>query len=71
MNNTEFRTGVIKPVECVKEGWELIKSEYWLLFAITLVGALIGGVTMYVARRDDLRDLLLLSAKDRRQADHI
>jgi len=48
MNNTEFRTGVIKPVECVKEGWELIKSEYWLLFAITLVGALIGGVTMYV-----------------------
>jgi len=48
MQNTEFRIGVIKPVECVKEGWELIKGEYWLLFAITLVGVLIGGFTMYI-----------------------
>ncbi len=48
MQNTEFRTGVIRPVECVKEGWELIKSDYWLLFAIGLVGALLGGVTMYI-----------------------
>lgn len=48
MSPTEFRTGVIKPFECVKEGWELIKSDYWLLFAITLVGAIIGGVTMYI-----------------------
>lgn len=45
---TDFRTGVIRPVECVKEGFELIKSDYWLLFAITLVGGLIGGVTMYI-----------------------
>jgi hypothetical protein len=44
----EFRTGVIKPVECFKEGWEIIKSDYWMLFVITLVGALIGGVSMYV-----------------------
>jgi len=48
MQNTEFRTGVINPVECVKEGFELIKSDYWLLFGITIVGALIGGVTMYI-----------------------
>lgn len=48
MQNTEFRIGVIKPVECVKEGWEFIKQDYWLLFAITLVGVLIGGVTMYI-----------------------
>ena len=48
MTNTEFRTGVIKPVECVKEGFELIKENYWLLFAITLVGGLIGGATMYI-----------------------
>lgn len=44
----EFRTGVIKPVECFKEGWEIIKSDYWMLFVITLVGALIGGVSFYV-----------------------
>jgi hypothetical protein len=44
----EFQTGVIKPIECVKEGWELIKSDYWILFAITLVAALIGAFTLYV-----------------------
>lgn len=48
MQNTDFRTGVINPVECVKEGFELIKSDYWLLFAISLVGALIGGFTLYI-----------------------
>lgn len=47
-NPIEFRTGVIRPVECVKEGFELIKSDYWLLFAVSLVGGLIGGVTMYI-----------------------
>lgn len=48
MQNTEFRTGVINPVECVKEGYELIKSDYWLLLGITIVGSIIGGVTMYI-----------------------
>lgn len=46
---TEFKTGVIRPVECFKEGWELIKDQYWLLWAITIVGVLIGGVSMYIA----------------------
>jgi hypothetical protein len=44
----EFRTGAIKPIECVKEGWELIKADYWLLFAVTLVGGLIGAMTLYI-----------------------
>jgi len=48
MTNTEFKTGVINPVECVKEGFELIKKDYWLLFGISLVGGLIGGFTMYI-----------------------
>lgn len=48
MTNTEFRTGVINPVDCVKQGFEMIKPQYWLLFAILLVGALIGGFTMYI-----------------------
>ncbi len=48
MSNTEFRTGVIRPIECYKEGWALIKDQYWLLFAITLVGALIGAFSMYI-----------------------
>ncbi len=41
--NLEFQTGVIKPVECMKEGWELIKDQYWLFLGITFVGMLIGG----------------------------
>ncbi len=40
----EFKTGVIRPVECFKEGWELIKDQYWLFFGITLVGMLLGGL---------------------------
>lgn len=47
-NALEFTTGQIRPVECVKEGFELIKKDYWLLFAIGFVGGLIGGVTMYI-----------------------
>jgi len=44
MDNIQFRTGVIRPLECFKEGWELIKPHYWLIFAITLVGMLIAGL---------------------------
>lgn len=40
----EFQTGVIRPVECLKQGWELVKDQYWLIFAITLVGMLIAGI---------------------------
>ncbi|HEY6045924.1 MAG TPA: hypothetical protein VIU65_04930 [Pyrinomonadaceae bacterium] len=43
-NPLEFRTGVIKPLECIKEGWALIKDQYWLFFGISLVGVLIGGL---------------------------
>jgi hypothetical protein len=45
----QFRTGVIKPIECAKEAFQLIKSDYWLLFAIWLVGGMIGGVSLMIA----------------------
>lgn len=48
MSPIEFRTGVIRPVECYKEGWELIKDQYWLLLGITIVGMMIGGMSMYI-----------------------
>lgn len=44
----EFKTGVIRPVECMQEGWELIKDDYWLFFAMTLVGMLLAGFTMNI-----------------------
>ena len=43
-----FQSGAIKPVECVREAWESIRSDYWLLFSISLVGALIAGATLYM-----------------------
>ncbi|MFN2577880.1 MAG: hypothetical protein ABR607_09360 [Pyrinomonadaceae bacterium] len=44
----EFRRGVIAPVECIKEGWNLIKDQYWLFFGISFVGILIGGAVPIV-----------------------
>lgn len=48
MRNLEFNAGAIHPIECVKEAWTLIKDEYWMLFAVSLVGALLGAVSMYI-----------------------
>ena len=48
MQNLEFNMGVIKPIECVREAWALIKDDYWILFAVTLTGALIGSILFYV-----------------------
>src|SRR5258708_1072387 len=47
-DNIKFRTGVIKPVECVKEGWVLIKDQYWLFLGIAFVGIFIGGAVPIV-----------------------
>lgn len=46
-SKTEFRAGVIRPVECFQEGWELIKNRYWLFFGITIVGVFIGVVVPF------------------------
>lgn len=48
MQNTEFRIAVIRPIECYKEAWRLIKSQYGILLAITIIGMMIGGATLYV-----------------------
>ena len=48
MAEIQFNTDVIRPVECFKEAWELIKSDYWILFLIFLVGAIIGAASMYI-----------------------
>lgn len=48
MDQLAFKTGVIRPVECYKEAWEIIKSDYWVLFGISVVGILIGSFTFYI-----------------------
>lgn len=42
-DSIQFRTGVIKGTECVKEAWALIKDQYWLFLGIVFVGVFIGG----------------------------
>ncbi len=43
-----FNAGAIRPIECVREAWALIRNDYWMLFAISIVGGMIAGVTFYV-----------------------
>ena len=43
-NEIEFNRNAVQPVECIKAGFELIKSQYWLFVGITVVGVLIGSV---------------------------
>ncbi len=47
-DNIQFRSGVIKPMECVKEGWALIKDQYWLFLGIVLVGIFVGSAVPIV-----------------------
>ena len=47
-NLSDFNVGVIKPVECLKSGWALIKDQYWLFLGITLAGVFIGGAVPIV-----------------------
>ena len=43
-NEIEFKRNAVEPMECIKAGWELIKSQYWLFVGMTVVGVLIGSV---------------------------
>lgn len=43
-----FNSGAIRPIECVREAWASIKNDYWILFAVSIVGGMIAGVTFYV-----------------------
>ncbi|MBA2378168.1 MAG: hypothetical protein H0V76_01180 [Blastocatellia bacterium] len=44
----EFNVGAIRPIECYKEAWAMIKDQYWMVFAIVLVGLLIGSALWLV-----------------------
>ena len=43
-DNIQFNSGVISPIECIKAGHELIRSQYWLFVGISAVGMIIAGV---------------------------
>ena len=45
-----FNRRAVRPMECLREGWRLIKDDYWLFLGITFVGSLLGSVAMGVLR---------------------
>src|SRR5881296_1606494 len=44
MPNVSYNRGVVRPVECLSSGFEMIKGQYWLILGITVVGVLIAGL---------------------------
>ncbi|MBX3244701.1 MAG: hypothetical protein KF685_09625 [Acidobacteria bacterium] len=48
MTGEEFKRGVIQPVQCYKEAWEMIKGQYWMVFATVLVGILVGSIIPFL-----------------------
>ncbi|HKR12517.1 MAG TPA: hypothetical protein VJT15_10695 [Pyrinomonadaceae bacterium] len=38
-----FQRNAVQPVECIKGGWNLINNQYWLIFAMWLVGWMIAS----------------------------
>lgn len=43
-DSIEFRRGTVKPIECLKAGLELVRSQYWLFVGIVAVGMIIAGL---------------------------
>ena len=38
-----FRRNAVEPVQCIKDGWALVKDQYWLFVGMCLVTVLIGS----------------------------
>ncbi|MCU1265990.1 MAG: hypothetical protein JWM21_2308 [Acidobacteria bacterium] len=42
--HSDFTPNAVQPTACMKEGWEVIKDQYWLFVGMTLVALLIGNL---------------------------
>lgn len=42
-NLPEFNRGAVRPVECLRGGWDLIKGQYWLFLGISVAAIFIGS----------------------------
>jgi len=40
----EFRSKVVRPIECLQAGYELVRDQYWLLVGISAVGMIIASL---------------------------
>ena len=39
-----FKRNAVRPVECVKGGWNLIENQYWLILGMCFVASLIASI---------------------------
>lgn len=39
----DYRSDAVKPMVCLREGWQLIREDYWLFLGITLAGMFLGS----------------------------
>jgi len=44
IDQIEFKRNAVEPIECIKAGFDLIKSQYWLFVGIVAVGIIIASV---------------------------
>jgi uncharacterized membrane protein len=45
----EFNRGVVRPFDCIRQGKDLVKDQYWLFLGIVFVGILLGSaVPLYL-----------------------
>jgi hypothetical protein len=42
LDQPDYATRAVRPIECLRGGWALVKDDYWLLFGISFVGMLIA-----------------------------
>ncbi|MBK9165467.1 MAG: hypothetical protein IPM21_16465 [Acidobacteria bacterium] len=40
----EFTTGKIKAMECYREAWEMVRGQYLMVFAVVIVGMIVGSL---------------------------
>lgn len=62
-----FKRNVVDPVQCIKDGWEIIKGRYWLFVGISAVGVMIAGaVPMWILMGPMMCGINLAFFKQRR-----
>jgi uncharacterized membrane protein len=42
-----FNRRAVRPMQCLRDGWQLIKEEYWLFLGITFAGALLASAAPF------------------------
>ncbi len=42
-----FNRRAVRPMECLREGWRLIKDDFWLFLGITFIGTFLAGLAPF------------------------